>query len=228
MYHVNRCPAGYKHSRVHYLVSGVHHRPLPQAQDSVGDIRSDAVGPGDHHASAEPVLPAHGHGQQATAEQRILRRVPDNRLAGRVLPAVLRRVHVRVAVRRVGLPAPHPSRRQVAVVRADHRVGAVQRAAVRHQKQAAEEDVPELPAEDDDQVRGEPGDPGADAVGVRIPETVADAGVRVQQQRGVQQQRQGPVGGDAPPAVVRHEPGRARRAPAAPGRGDLGQRPELR
>jgi len=57
----------------------------------------------------------------------------------------------------------------------------VQRAVVRHQKQTAEEDISELSEEDDDQVRGEPGDPGQDTVGVRIAETVADPGISEQQ-----------------------------------------------
>lgn len=156
--------------------AGVHDRPVPQAPHSVGDIRSDAVCTGDHHAPAEPVLLAHGDGQQTTPEQRVLRRVPDRRLAGRVLPAVLRRVPVRIAVRGRGRGAAHRPSRQVAVVRSHHRFGAVQRAAIRHQEQAAEEDVPELPAQDDDKVRGEPGDPGPDAVGLWVAQTVTDAG----------------------------------------------------
>lgn len=87
--------------------AGVHDRPVPQAPHSVGDLRSDAVGTGDHHAPAEPVLFAHGDGEQAAPEQRVLRRVPDRRLAGRVLSAVLRRVPVRVTVRGRGRGAAH-------------------------------------------------------------------------------------------------------------------------
>lgn len=83
---------------------------------------------------------------------------------------------VRVAVRGHRRATSHRPGRQVAGVRAHHRLGAVQRAAVRHQEQAAEEDVPELPAQDDDQVRGEPGDPGAHAVRLRLAQTVPDPG----------------------------------------------------
>jgi len=163
-------------------VSGVHDCPLPPAPDSFGHIRSDVVRPSDHHAPAEPVFPAHRDGEQVAAEQRVRRRVPDNRVAGRVLSAVLQRLPVRVPVRGHRRPAANRPSRQVAIVRADHRVGAVQRAAVRHQEQTAEENVPELPQENDDQMRSEPGNPGEDAVGVRVAETVADPDVRVRQQ----------------------------------------------
>ncbi|KAE9526578.1 hypothetical protein AGLY_013226 [Aphis glycines] len=173
------------YTTISLVLPGVHDRPVSQAPHSVGDIRSDAVGAGDHHAPAEPVLPAHGDGQQAAPEQRVLGRVPNRRLAGRVLSAVLLRVPVRVAVRGGGRGAAHRPGRQVTVVRPDHRFSAVQRSAVRHQEQAAEEDVPELPAEDDDQVRGEPGDPGPDAVGVRVAQAVAHAGGRGRRGSGV-------------------------------------------
>lgn len=187
--------------------AGVHDRQVSQAPHSVGDLRSYAVGTGDHHTPAKPVLLAHGDGQQAAQEQRVLRRVPDRRLAGRVLPAVLRRVPVRVAVRGRGRCAAYRPGCQVAVVRSHHRFGAVQRAAVWHQEQATEEDVPELPAQNDDKVRGEPGDPGPDAVGLRVAQTVTDAGGR----GGRPRQDAGDPGGRAAasalqPPVVADEP----------------------
>lgn len=207
------------------MVSGVHDSPLPQAQDSVSDIRGNAVCPSDHNAPAEPVLPAHGHGQQVAAEQRVLGRVPNNRIAGRVLLAALHRVPVRIVVRLDRCSAQDRARGQVAVVRTDHRLGAVQRATVRHQEQSAKEDVPELPAEDDDQVRGEPGDPSQDAVGLRVAAAIVDA--RAAGDRRQREPLQIRGGGGAAQAVVQHEPDRARRA-AAPGDRRLGERPDVR
>jgi len=159
------------------LVSGVYDSSLPQAPDSFGDIRSDAVRPSDHHTPAKPFFPAHRDGQQAAAKQRVFRCISDNRIAGRVLSALLQCVLIRVSVRRnrrIAADRPHG---QVAVVCIDYRVGAVQRAIVRHQKQTAKEDISELPKEDDDQVRGEPGDSSQNTVCVRIAEAVADPGV---------------------------------------------------